>query len=1160
VVPIIDGGIDYTHPDLAPNMWVNREEIAGDGRDNDGNGFIDDVNGANMVSANSDVKDTHGHGTHVAGIVGAAANNNQGTAGLMWNASLMAVRVFDASGEGSTWTVVKGVDYVTMMKNRGVNIPVANYSLGGPGYLRALEEAFKNQSAAGIAASVAAGNESANNDVTPSYPANLKVPGLISVMALGTNGDGGSYTNYGYNTVHLAAPGSYIYSTLPNSDYGYEDGTSMAAPAVAGVLGLLHSVAPSLSPAEAASIVIDNGANSRGLNISTISGKDLDAMGALLAAPEHNSTASGVILNGSGQPLANASVMFRSGAAAFAVRTDGNGGFTTKIRAGSYTVTPIKPRVDFSPASRTVTVPSNGTVTLNFSSTAQPHFDISGKVVSGDGITSVKGVTLTVINSLNQPLFSTTCPDDGTFRLTTLPPGSYTVRATPAATVLSPSYQSFTPPSQVVTITNSHLSGVQFTLNQLYPVIVERSGDGGPEGEPLSLTVKAVGEALSYQWYKGCSWGTAIPGATAATYSVRSASVADAGDYSVGVANSRGTAVACFRVTVLPVIVTDLRDATVNQGGVAEFAISTKSPPTSVFWSLDGVRYGGCANALVCRVPTDAQSASTRSISVVVGNGSGTASSRTAKLTVLPPLPTISKFWVGNYYVHGEVAEGEPLFLSVTAGGASLSYQWFNNGTPIVGATGPDFTVNSAPFTDSGSTYRVVVTGPGGSVQREAKLKVIRQRPNISRLTPWSFTGKVGSPLAVSVAASGLNLSYQWFLKGQAIAGATAATYTFPQLSLADSGSEVAVTVSNEGGSVRQVETLTVLPLTPPSITAQPTNTDAVDGQSVLVWIGAQGAESYQWYRNGVAIPGATSFTLSFGNVSRADSGATFFVEVRNSDGTVRSNTVSLTVSKRPLILYQQLSDASCVEGIVKTLEVTADDNSATFTWYKNDRQIVGVSGATYSFTPTAADNGSRVRVVVSSPNRLAVESQAVLSVTPPPAPQFSYFSGPSRVVAGEVLSISAALLPYSPPAGRVRLFKDGTDVADFSAYSFSKVAEVGDTGSYFVRAWNGATSVDSSPISVTVESVTLTVARLASKVSAKVGKQVTLTARATSNLSSPTFSYQWLRNGVPIRGAKKSSLIYTVSAADRNASISVVVQAAGKRVTSSRAKIAIAR
>lgn len=247
VVAIIDSGIDLNHQDLKNNLWTNPGEIAGDGIDNEGNGYIDDVNGWNFYSNNNDIQDRYGHGTHIAGIIGAEGANAVGVAGINWSVSLMALKFTDERGMGFTGAAADAMSYISMMKSTyGVNVVVANASWGGlTGFSNILYGAINQLNDAGVVLTVAAGNSGDNNDVTLRYPSCYDSPNIISIGAL-SKYDGVSlvgFSNYGATTVDLAAPGSIVYSTLPyNTSYGYLSGTSMAAPQVAGAVALLNSI------------------------------------------------------------------------------------------------------------------------------------------------------------------------------------------------------------------------------------------------------------------------------------------------------------------------------------------------------------------------------------------------------------------------------------------------------------------------------------------------------------------------------------------------------------------------------------------------------------------------------------------------------------------------------------------------------------------------------------------------------------------------------------------------------------------------------------------------------------------------------------------------------------------------------------------------------
>ncbi|RYG69724.1 hypothetical protein EON80_09275, partial [bacterium] len=250
IVAVIDSGVNYTHEDLKANMWVNSKEIVGNGKDDDGNGVIDDVYGFDSGDNDGDPMDAHHHGSHCAGIIGAAGNNGTGISGVNWNVKIMACKVMNNAGTIFTSDTMESMQYVLAMKARGQNIRVVSESLGSPSYVQAEKELIDAMAAAGILVVAAAGNETANNDVVPSYPANYDCPNLISVAASGQNDEVASFSNYGATMVDLAAPGVDIYSTYwpGNSAYSNSSGTSMATPMVSGAAALLAGFNSSQNP------------------------------------------------------------------------------------------------------------------------------------------------------------------------------------------------------------------------------------------------------------------------------------------------------------------------------------------------------------------------------------------------------------------------------------------------------------------------------------------------------------------------------------------------------------------------------------------------------------------------------------------------------------------------------------------------------------------------------------------------------------------------------------------------------------------------------------------------------------------------------------------------------------------------------------------------
>ncbi|MFO0802023.1 MAG: S8 family serine peptidase [Gemmataceae bacterium] len=246
VVAVIDSGVDYNHPDLAANMWHNPNETPNDGIDNDGNGIVDDYYGANFVGANTgNPMDDNGHGTHVAGTIGAVGNNGTGVAGVNWNVKIMALKFLSASGSGSTSDAIEALNYAVAHGAK-----VSNNSWGGGGYSTALFNAIQAAQNAGHIFVAAAGNSNVNIDTTPSYPASYNLGNVVAVASTTSTDARSSFSNYGPNTVDIAAPGSSILSTTPNNTYSVYSGTSMATPHVTGAIALYWDANPTASAAD----------------------------------------------------------------------------------------------------------------------------------------------------------------------------------------------------------------------------------------------------------------------------------------------------------------------------------------------------------------------------------------------------------------------------------------------------------------------------------------------------------------------------------------------------------------------------------------------------------------------------------------------------------------------------------------------------------------------------------------------------------------------------------------------------------------------------------------------------------------------------------------------------------------------------------------------
>jgi subtilisin family serine protease len=252
IIAVVDTGVDYNHPDLRKNILVNEIERKGrPGIDDDGNGFIDDIYGYNFSKNTSDPMDDNKHGTHVAGII-AASHNGFGINGVMKEASILPVKFMDYKGRGDLAGAIKAINYAML---RGAKI--LNNSWGALKKSEILQEIIENANDNGIIFVAAAGNNYANNDERPRYPANHISENLISVAAINAENRLAGFSCYGPKTVHVSAPGRNIVSTVPENKYAVLSGTSMAAPYVAGAIGLLLSKYPELTPLEVRQKLID---------------------------------------------------------------------------------------------------------------------------------------------------------------------------------------------------------------------------------------------------------------------------------------------------------------------------------------------------------------------------------------------------------------------------------------------------------------------------------------------------------------------------------------------------------------------------------------------------------------------------------------------------------------------------------------------------------------------------------------------------------------------------------------------------------------------------------------------------------------------------------------------------------------------------------------
>ena len=274
-VAVLDTGVQIDHPDLRPNLWENTKDPS-NGRDDDKNGVIDDRYGGDIVDGKGSGDDRQGHGTHVAGIIGARGDNDRGVTGLCWNVKIVAVRVLDADGHGSTSEFIAGIDYAIK-----AGAKVINCSFGGSSGSETFRDAIERAREKGVLVVAAAGNDGENADVHPAYPAAYPDANVLSVAATNSKDKLASFSNFGAKTVDLAAPGDHIASTFWHSDYAYMSGTSMAAPYVAAAAAMLRKHHSSWDLGEVSRRLSKRGDKLKSLKGKTAFGERLNVDSAL---------------------------------------------------------------------------------------------------------------------------------------------------------------------------------------------------------------------------------------------------------------------------------------------------------------------------------------------------------------------------------------------------------------------------------------------------------------------------------------------------------------------------------------------------------------------------------------------------------------------------------------------------------------------------------------------------------------------------------------------------------------------------------------------------------------------------------------------------------------------------------------------------------------
>ena len=750
VIGVIDTGIRYDHEDLSANIWTNADEVPGNGIDDDGNGYVDDVFGINAIADSGDPMDDNGHGTHVAGTIGAVGGNGLGSVGVAWRTRLMGLKFLDASGSGAISDAIECVDYAA---RKGAK--VLNASWGGGGYSQALEETFRVAESMGVVIVAAAGNEGRDVDVDVNYPSGYLLDNVLSVASMDRDGDLSDFSNYGIESVDIAAPGGQIYSCWHESASSYAtiSGTSMATPHVSAALALLMAEYPGDDYRSQINRLLYSSDRRDSLiqRIGSGGSLNLDAALSLSEVPfppvfRSRPPAALTRLAGNTESLAadvesvsTLRLQWYKDGSLLEGETRRELSFLdlTPADSGTYRLNAANDDGEVDAWTELRVVEPQGYYALildaedyDFASYGDARW-LEHALDAVEGGVSLRsgdiedGETSSLITEVQGPgqvrfdwrLSAESYFDIGEFRVDgvlqerAIVSGDWS--SVVADLVENRNYRLVWTYRKDLSLSSGSdslfLDRFSFTpLESGPPIIVQQPRDLSiTPGASLSLEARALGASLTYQWYRN---GIALPDATASNWLISEASSDDDGVYWVVVRNEGGDGVAesrhaTVRVEYFPIeIVASPRDQSLQSGASALFEVGViGSEPIRYQWYKDGEPLEG-ERAETLRLDNLTPSMAGRYF-VSVSNDAGRPPVASSEAIL-----SVQEVRLGPRIVKspqsGRASEGEGFsFSSLAEGSAPILYQWFKDGVALDGKTSRSLELGSVQESDAGAYY-----------------------------------------------------------------------------------------------------------------------------------------------------------------------------------------------------------------------------------------------------------------------------------------------------------------------------------------------------------------------------------------------------------------------------------------------------------------------